>query len=109
MLASVGIMATRAPKGTQTAARSRGGRAEPAPRGRAPAKSARKARAKKSRRYRSAGRGRRPSRSRRPRPSWSANPVVILLDWVASAVVGVWMLLAHGVGAVVRGDRPQRP
>ena len=103
MLASVGIMATRAPKGTQTAARSRGGRAEPAPRGRAPAKSSRKARAKKSRKYRSAGRGRRPSSSRGPRPSLSANPVAILLGWVASAVAGVWMLLAHGVGAVVRG------
>jgi DNA segregation ATPase FtsK/SpoIIIE, S-DNA-T family len=103
MLASVGIMATRAPKGTQTAARSRGGRAEPAPRGRAPVKTSRKARAKKSRKYRSTGRGRRPSSPRRPGPSLSANPVAILLGWVAGAVAGVWMLLAHGVGAVVRG------
>jgi FtsK/SpoIIIE family/FtsK alpha domain/Ftsk gamma domain/LAGLIDADG-like domain/4TM region of DNA translocase FtsK/SpoIIIE len=103
MLASVGIMATRAPKGTQTAARSRGGRAEPAPRGRAPVKTSRKARAKKSRKYRSTGRGRRPSSPRRPGPPLSANPVAILLGWVAGAVAGVWMLLAHGVGAVVRG------
>jgi DNA segregation ATPase FtsK/SpoIIIE, S-DNA-T family len=102
MLASVGIMATRAPKGTQTAARPRGGgRAKPAPRGRTSRKNSRKARAKKSARYRSTGRGRRPSKTRGQGPS--ANPLVILLDWVASAVAGIWMLLAHGVGAVVRG------
>ncbi len=104
MLASVGIMATRAPKGTQTAGRPRGGRAEPAPRGRTSRKKgSRKARTRKSGKNRSAGRGGRPSSSRGQRPSLSANPLVILLDWAASAVAGVWMLLAHGVGAVVRG------
>src|SRR5215469_2717082 len=101
MLASVSIMATRPPKGTQTAARPRGGRADPAPRGRASKKSSRKARNRKSARYRSTGRGR--QRSRGQSPSWSDNPVVILLDWVTSAVAGLWMLLAHGVGAAVRG------
>src|SRR5215470_518224 len=99
MLASVGTMATRAPKGTQTADRLRGGRAESAPRGRA-SKSSRKARAKKSARYRGAGRGRQRSRLRGASPSWSANPLIILLDWVASAVAAVWMLLAHGAGAM---------
>jgi DNA segregation ATPase FtsK/SpoIIIE, S-DNA-T family len=102
MLASVVIMATRAPKGTQTA-RPRGGRAEPAPRGRTTGKSSRKARAKKSARYRSTGRGRRPSGARGQRPNLSDNPLVILLDWVASAVAGLWMLLAHGAGTMVRG------
>jgi S-DNA-T family DNA segregation ATPase FtsK/SpoIIIE len=102
MLVTVVIMATRAPKGTQTAARTRGGRAERAPRGRT-SKSSRKARTRKSARYRGTGRGRRPSSARGPGPSWSANPLVILLDWVASAVAGLWMLLAHGAGAMVRG------
>ncbi|MDR3033569.1 MAG: DNA translocase FtsK 4TM domain-containing protein, partial [Kitasatospora sp.] len=95
-------MATRTPKGTQTAARPRGGRAEPAPRGRT-SKSSRKTRARKSARYRSTGRGRRPSAQRRPGPSWESNPVVILLGWVASVVAAAWMVLAHGVGAMVRG------
>ena len=100
MLASVGIMATRAPKGTQTAGRPQGSRAEPAPRGRTSAKKrSRKARTRKSGKTRSARRGRRPSSSRGQRPSLSANPLVILLDWAASAVAGAWMLLAHGAGA----------
>ena len=66
-------------------------------------KGSRKARTRKSGKNRSAGRGRRPSSSRGRRPSLSANPLVILLDWAASAVAAAWMLLAHGVGAVARG------
>ncbi len=93
-------MAIRASKGTQTAGRpgsGRRGRAEPAPRGR---------RAKKA--SRAAKSGRRYTRSRRrdnPRgvpPSVAAHPLLILLGWGASAVAGLWMLLAHGAGAVVR-------
>jgi S-DNA-T family DNA segregation ATPase FtsK/SpoIIIE len=33
----------------------------------------------------------------------AANPVLILLSWLASAVAGLWMVIAHGVGFAVRG------
>jgi DNA segregation ATPase FtsK/SpoIIIE, S-DNA-T family len=51
-------------------------------------------------RRRSAGRG---ATTRRPaRPVKPANPFVILAGWVVSALTGVWMGLAHTVGAVSR-------
>ena len=98
-------MATRAPKGTQTADRPKRGRAQAAPRGRQAKKDSRTAKSgrqdKRKNRY---------SRSRRrqdkPRgvlPSVSAHPLLILLGWGANAVAGLWMLLAHGAGAVARG------
>ena len=106
MLASVVIMATRAPKSTQTAGRPKGGgRAEPAPRGRPPKKNSRstKKRTTQSAKTRGSGRGRQLSGPRKTPPSVSAHPLLILLGWGASAVAGVWMLLAHGIGAVARG------
>ncbi|MGH3159986.1 MAG: DNA translocase FtsK 4TM domain-containing protein, partial [Streptosporangiaceae bacterium] len=36
-------------------------------------------------------------------PSVSAHPFLILLGWFATAVAGLWMLLAHATGAVARG------
>jgi DNA segregation ATPase FtsK/SpoIIIE, S-DNA-T family len=39
---------------------------------------------------------------RRYTPPPPTNPIVILIGWVASAVSGVWMALAHTAGAAVR-------
>ncbi len=104
LLASVGIMATRAPKGTQTADRPKRGRAKAAPRGRQAKKDSRAAkggrRDKRNSRY---SRSRRRDNARAGPPSASANPLLILLGWGANAVAGLWMLLAHGAGAVARG------
>ncbi|HEY2443296.1 MAG TPA: hypothetical protein VGI31_09200, partial [Streptosporangiaceae bacterium] len=47
--------------------------------------------------------GRQSASRRDAPPSVSAHPVLILLNWIASAVVGLWMLLAHGLGAAARG------
>jgi DNA segregation ATPase FtsK/SpoIIIE, S-DNA-T family len=108
------MMAIRAPRSTQTPGRPRGGRAEPAPRGRPPAKSSRP---KGSTAKRSAGKGkgggskgksgsarRRQGGSRRGAPpSISAHPFLILLSWGATALAGLWMLVAHGAGAAARG------
>jgi DNA segregation ATPase FtsK/SpoIIIE-like protein len=102
MLASVVIMATRAPKSTQTTARSKGGgRSEPAPRGRPPKKNSRST--KKRTTQSAKARGRQPSGPRNAPPSVSAHPLLILLGWFASAFAGLWMLIAHGLGAVARG------
>ena len=104
MLASVVIMATRAPKSTQTAGRPKGGgRAEPAPRGRPPKKNSRSTKKRTTQSSKTRGRGRQLSGPRKTPPSVSAHPLLILLGWGASAVAGVWMLLAHGIGAVARG------
>jgi DNA segregation ATPase FtsK/SpoIIIE-like protein len=105
MLASVVIMATRAPKSTQTATRRSGrGRAEPAPRGRQAKKSSRSSRTTgRSRQSRSTRRGRGYSNPRGTPPSVAAHPLLILLGWVAGAVGWLWMLVAHGAGAVARG------
>jgi S-DNA-T family DNA segregation ATPase FtsK/SpoIIIE len=111
-------MATRAPRSTQTADRPKGGRSQPAPRGRPPAKSSSSSRSpsakgKSSGSRNSTAKGRsssakssakRPTGSKRDAPpSVSAHPFLILLGWCATAVAGLWMLLAHGTGAVARG------
>jgi S-DNA-T family DNA segregation ATPase FtsK/SpoIIIE len=107
-------MATRAPRSTQTADRPRGGRgrAEPAQRGRRSAKpgSSAKGAAGKSKGKPRSGKGRsvtargRQAGSRRDAPpSVSAHPFLILLSWCATAVAGLWMLAAHGLGAMARG------
>jgi S-DNA-T family DNA segregation ATPase FtsK/SpoIIIE len=105
MLASVVIMATRAPKSTQTAARPKGrGRAEPAPRGRQAKKASRTGRkAKRTTKAGSSRRGRQYANPRNAPPSVAAHPLLILLGWGASAVGGLWMLIAHGAGAAARG------
>ena len=100
MLATVGIMATRAPKG---AARPRGGTAgrprqagtakRPASRG----QPGRKPAARSGRGRYPAGNGRR--YTRRPPPS---NPIVILVSWATRLITEAWMSLAHGVGFAAR-------
>src|SRR5215469_1649688 len=103
VLVTVGIMATRAPKG---AARPRGGTAT---RTRQASSSARSrsgssARNRRGGSYyggRSAGRGRSNGR-RNSRPVPSANPFVILASWLVAAIAAVWMALAHTVGTAFR-------
>ena len=98
-------MATRAPKG---AARPRGGTATRTRQASssARARSGSSARNRRGTRYysgrsRSAHRGksngRRNSRAARP-----ANPFVILTGWIVATIAGVWMALAHTVGAACR-------
>jgi hypothetical protein len=99
---TVEIMATRAPK---TAARPKGGtagRSRPASSARAKGRggSSRKPPAR-SRSGRPGGSYRRPPGRRYGRKP-SANPVVILVGWTVQAVSGVWMALAHTVGAAAR-------
>jgi S-DNA-T family DNA segregation ATPase FtsK/SpoIIIE len=100
-------MATRAPSGSArpkgTAARPKGGasgRSRSAGTGRRQGGgSARKppprARGRSRAGYRSPG-------GRRYRPAPPTNPVVILIGWAASVISGVWMALAHTVGAAAR-------
>ncbi|HEY2580130.1 MAG TPA: DNA translocase FtsK [Streptosporangiaceae bacterium] len=104
-------MATRAPRSTQTANRSGGGKAGSAPRGRQLANGRSPAKGAASKRSGSAakggkggkGKGRQATSKRNAPPSVSAHPVLILLGWAASAVAGLWMLIAHGAGAMARG------
>jgi DNA segregation ATPase FtsK/SpoIIIE, S-DNA-T family len=122
MVATVEIMATRAPSssarpktGAQpkgSAARSgetttrlksgAGGRSRSSSTGRRPAGgSARGSAARKpaSRRGRP---GARRTRGRRYPPQKPSNPVLILIGWATQVVSGVWMGLAHTVGAAAR-------
>ena len=75
------------------------GRANAGGRGRGKAASARgkgassKGKARKAARKTSGG---------QPRPGFSANPLLILLEWAIGAIVGIWMIAAHGVGAAAR-------
>jgi S-DNA-T family DNA segregation ATPase FtsK/SpoIIIE len=114
LLGTVEIMATRAPRSTQTADRPRGGRgrAEPAPRGGKTSrpsagkntKTSKKTKTSKGSKGRgTARRGRQPASRRDAPPSVSAHPLLILLGWLTSAVAGLWMLFAHRAGAVARG------
>ena len=99
---TVEIMATRAPK---TAARSKPGTA-----GRSRSASSARPRGSGSpgRKPSARSRGGRPGKSYR-RPTGrrygrkpSANPGVILVGWMVGAITGVWMALAHTVGAAAR-------
>ncbi|HLX47560.1 MAG TPA: DNA translocase FtsK 4TM domain-containing protein [Streptosporangiaceae bacterium] len=103
-------MAPAAPRSTQTANRSSGGKAGSAPRGRQPANGRSPAKGAASKRSSSTGKGGsrkskgRQAASRRNRPpSVSAHPLLILLGWAASAVAGLYMLIAHAAGAMARG------
>jgi DNA segregation ATPase FtsK/SpoIIIE-like protein len=99
---TVEIMATRAPKTDARPKSGTAGRSRPASSARS--KGSGSPARKQTARSRS---GRRTSTSRRPtgrrysRPP-SANPVVILVGWVAAAITGVWMGLAHMVGTAAR-------
>jgi DNA segregation ATPase FtsK/SpoIIIE, S-DNA-T family len=111
-LATVEIMATRAPRSTQTTDRPRSGRgrSDPAPRTRQPAKSSRPKTSSASKSKSGSGkskgttaRGRQTGSRRDAPPSVSAHPFLILLGWCATAVAGLWMLAAHSLGALARG------
>ena len=93
ILVTVVIMATRVPKG---GARSQGGTAV---RSRSPGRgSARKGSGK----GKSTRGGSKRGRTKRRSPPPQTDPIMIFLGWVARAVSGVWMLLAHGAGAEMR-------
>jgi S-DNA-T family DNA segregation ATPase FtsK/SpoIIIE len=100
MLATVGIMATRAPKSTSrpqggTSGRPRaGGGQRPQGSGRKPA----------ARRDQGRARGRQSATGRRyaRRPAPSASPIVILIGWLGKAVSGAWMAVAHTAGYAAR-------
>jgi DNA segregation ATPase FtsK/SpoIIIE, S-DNA-T family len=103
-LATVSIMATRAPKG---AARPRGGTAS---RTRQASSTARRS-GTATRNTRSSGKAyrsgtKRPAGrkapSRRPSRPKSTNPIVILVGWLGGLLTGIWMALAHTVGSVAR-------
>jgi DNA segregation ATPase FtsK/SpoIIIE-like protein len=100
-------MATRAPSGSarpkDASARSKGGastRSRSSGTGKRPSGGSRKP---ASRRPPARGRSgsRRPGGRRYGSPPPS-NPILILIGWVAAAISGVWMALAHTVGAAVR-------
>jgi DNA segregation ATPase FtsK/SpoIIIE, S-DNA-T family len=101
MLAMVSIMATRAPKG---AARPRGGTASRARQatGSGRSRSSRTARGKRTSGTNYRRTTKRSSGRRYTAPPKPANPFVILAGWVVGALAGVWMGLAHTVGAVAR-------
>ena len=97
ILVTVVIMATRVPKG---GARPQGGTAV---RSRSPGRgSARKGsgKGKNTRGGSKGGRGR--GRTKRRSPPPQTDPIMIFIGWVARAVSGVWMLLAHAAGAGAR-------
>ncbi len=103
ILATVGSMATRAPKG---AARPRGGTASRARQG-ASYSRGRSATATRGQRTtssyaRSSKKSGRPSPYRRPPPPPSTNPFVILAGWIVGALAGIWMGLASTLGVGVR-------
>jgi DNA segregation ATPase FtsK/SpoIIIE, S-DNA-T family len=94
------IMATRAPKTAARPKSAAAGRSRPAgtARPKGSGGSGRKSAARASR-----GRpGRRRPAGRRYSSPPSSNPVVILVGWIAAAITGVWMALAHTVGAAAR-------
>ena len=98
-------MATRAPKG---AARPRGGTATRTRKASSTARS-RSGRSASNRRRPAYSRGRsqsagyrRSNGRRNSRPARSANPFVILAGWIVAVLTGVWMALAHTVGAAFR-------
>jgi hypothetical protein len=103
-------MAPAAPRSTQTTKRPSGGKAGPAPPRRQPASGRAPAKGSTSKRSRSAGQGGKGKGSggrttgrRNTPPSISAHPLLILLGWAARAVAGLYMLVAHGAGAMARG------
>ena len=82
---SKGAATTRS-RSSGTGKRPSGGSARKPPRPRGRSRSA----------YRGRGGGRRYSKAP------SSNPIAILIGWAAAAISGVWMALAHTVGATVR-------
>jgi DNA segregation ATPase FtsK/SpoIIIE, S-DNA-T family len=100
-------MATRAPRSDVDRPKGGRGRAEPASRGRQAKRAVQSAKRRQARkaggRKRTTKRGRQSAARRYGPPSVSAHPVLILLGWAANAAAGLWMLVAHGAGALARG------
>ena len=89
------IMATRVPKGGARPQSGTAVRSRPPGRG-----SARKGSGKRKN-TRSGSKGRGGGRTKRRSPP-QTDPIMIFIGWVARAVSGVWMLLAHAAGAGAR-------
>ncbi|HEV2451486.1 MAG TPA: DNA translocase FtsK 4TM domain-containing protein [Streptosporangiaceae bacterium] len=100
-------MATRAPRSTVDRPKGGRGRNDPAPRGRRAKRTPQRGKGRKGKgstgRKSAAKRGRRPASRRNAPPSIAAHPLLILFGWAANAVAGLWMLVAHGAGALARG------
>src|SRR5262249_22348079 len=100
ILVTVVIMATRVPKGgarpqSGTAVRSR------APGSSGPSRASGKGKNTGGGKGKNTRGGKGGGRSKR-KPPPPTNPIVIFVGWVARAVSGVWMLLAHAAGAGAR-------
>jgi S-DNA-T family DNA segregation ATPase FtsK/SpoIIIE len=95
ILVTVVIMATRVPKGGARPQSGTAVRSRPPGRG-----SARKGSGKRKN-TRGGSKGRGGGRSKRRSPP-QTDPIMIFIGWVARAVSGVWMLLAHAAGAGAR-------
>jgi len=105
MLATVGIMATRAPRTDSRPRAGTSGRPSSASAGRRPRSGAaapggRKPAARRNQRRASARRGPRGRRYARRPPS--ASPIVILIGWLGKVIEGAWMAVAHSVGYAAR-------
>jgi DNA segregation ATPase FtsK/SpoIIIE-like protein len=98
---TVEIMATRAPKTSARPKSGTAGRARPASTARPKGSSGSSRKPAPKSRGGKAG-GRRPAGRRYSAPPPPSNPVVILGGWVAAAITGVWMGLAHMVGSAAR-------
>ena len=92
-LVTVVIMATRVPKG---AARSQGGTTV---RSRSPGRGSTRKGSGKGKNTRGGSKG---EAYQAPVPPPQTDPIMIFIGWVARAVSGVWMLLAHAAGAGAR-------
>src|SRR6266705_4479400 len=105
MLATVGIMATRAPRSAARPPSGTSGRPGTARGGRKPA----------ARRGPGRGGRRQPARGRRypRRPPPPSSPAGILVGWLGKAIAGAWMAVAHAAGyaarALGRGARDLDP
>jgi S-DNA-T family DNA segregation ATPase FtsK/SpoIIIE len=95
ILVTVVIMATRVPKG---GARPQSGTAV---RNRTPGRGSARKGSGKRKNTRGGSKGRGGGRSKRRSPP-QTDPIMIFIGWVARAVSGVWMLLAHAAGAGAR-------
>src|SRR6266567_4095799 len=105
MLATVGIMATRAPRTDSrprggTSGRPRAASTSRRPRGGAAARGGRKPAARRNKRRASGRRG--PAGRRYARRPPSASPIVILIGWLGKVIEGAWMAVAHSAGYAAR-------
>jgi DNA segregation ATPase FtsK/SpoIIIE, S-DNA-T family len=106
MRATVGIMATRAPRSTSRPQGGTSGRPRAASSGRRPQGSgaARGGRKPAARRDQGRARGRQRTTGRRypRRPPPPSSPIVILAGWLGKVISGAWMAVAHSAGYAAR-------